>query len=301
MPAILRLIRFYNLLIIAFTQYLIRYCIIIPILGEQHLFSDTIFLYLVLATVLVAAGGYTINDYFDTKVDAINRSEKMVVGRKIKRRQAQLLHLVFTFSSIAISFYVGYKLHLIPWAFMTVGAAILLWFYTVNYKKKYLVGNLVISTLTAALVVTLGFCEIIPALETNLEDQARFGLKILMVYAGFSFLLTLIREIIKDVEDRKGDASQQYRTLAIVLGVNRSKKVIISLSLITAVLIFTSAIIALGGEYMKLATVFLTVLFPLFYLIYKVTSARATSDFSKASLITKIVMLTGLLSMLLLY
>lgn len=301
MPALLRLIRFPNLLIIALTQYLIRYCIILPILGEQYLFSDTIFLYLVLATVLVAAGGYTINDYFDTKVDAINRSDKMVVGRKIKRRQAQLLHLVFTFSSIAISFYVGYKLHLIPWAFMTVAAAILLWFYTVSYKKKYLIGNLVISILTAALVVTLGFCEIIPALKTNLADKAAFGLQILMVYAGFSFLLTLIREIIKDVEDRKGDASQQYKTLAIVLGVNRSKKVITILSLITGVLIFTSAMIAFGDQYLKLASVFVAVLIPLLFLIYKITNARATSDFSKASLLTKLVMLTGLLSMLLLY
>lgn len=301
MSALLRLIRFPNLLIIALTQYLIRYCIIIPILGEQHLFSDTIFMYLVLATVLVAAGGYTINDYFDTKVDAINRSEKMVVGRKIKRRQAQLLHLIFTFSSIGISFYVGYKLHLIPWAFMTVGAAILLWFYTVNYKKKYLIGNVVISILTAALVVTLGLCEIIPALSSDLAKEASMGLKILIVYAGFSFLLTLIREIIKDVEDRKGDASQQYKTLAIVLGVNRSKKVIISLSLITALLIFSSAIIAFGGQYIKLATVMVAVLLPLLYLVYKVTNARATSGFSKASLITKIVMLTGLLSMLLLF
>ena len=301
MLAFLRLIRFPNLLIIALTQYLIRYCIIMPILGEQHLFSDTIFMYLVLATVLVAAGGYTINDYFDTKVDAINRSEKMVVGRKIKRRQAQLLHLLFTITSIAISFYVGYKLNLIPWAFMTVGAAILLWFYTVNYKKKYLVGNLVISLLTTALVVTLGLCEIIPALSSSLSVEAANGLKILLVYAGFSFLLTLIREIIKDVEDRKGDASQQYTTLAIVLGVNKSKKVIISLSLITGVLIFSSAIIAFGDQYLKLAIVMIAVLLPLLYLIYKVTNARATSSFSKVSLITKIIMLTGLLSMLLIY
>ena len=301
MLAFLRLIRFPNLLIIALTQYLIRYCIIMPILGEQHLFSDTIFMYLVLATVLVAAGGYTINDYFDTKVDAINRSEKMVVGRKIKRRQAQLLHLLFTITSIAISFYVGYKLNLIPWAFMTVGAAILLWFYTVNYKKKYLVGNLVISLLTTALVVTLGLCEIIPALSSSLSAEAAYGLKILLVYAGFSFLLTLIREIIKDVEDRKGDASQQYTTLAIVLGVNKSKKVIISLSLITGVLIFSSAIIAFGDQYLKLAIVMIAVLLPLLYLIYKVTNARATSSFSKVSLITKIIMLTGLLSMLLIY
>ena len=92
---ILRLVRYKNLLIVILTQYLIRYCIIKPMLEVNNMdlqFSNFNFLLLVIATVLITAGGYVINDYFDTKTDRVNRPDNMVIGTKINEDNEEEEH-----------------------------------------------------------------------------------------------------------------------------------------------------------------------------------------------------------------
>jgi len=110
----IKLIRIQNLIIIATTQYLMRYAIIEPILKINKFelqFSDLNFFILVFSTVLLSAAGYVINDYFDTKTDTINRPNNVIVGRKISRRTAMSIHISFNIIGIIAGFYISYKIY----------------------------------------------------------------------------------------------------------------------------------------------------------------------------------------------
>ena len=144
----LRLVRFPNLVVIALTQYAIRFGIIYPFLQQAELdlyLSEKTFGALVLATVLIAAAGYIINDYFDIKLDYLNKPKQMIVGKRIKRRWAMVLHILFNAIGLFLAAYVALSIEH-PWLilFQLISAA-LLWFYSVNFKKQVFIGNLIIA------------------------------------------------------------------------------------------------------------------------------------------------------------
>ena len=158
--AFLRLIRWPNLLIIAVTQYFIRWFILKPLLATAH-FKVQLGLWpfsmLVLSTVLIAAAGYIINDYFDRKTDLINRPGKVIVGRLIRRRAAMFMHLLFTGIGILAGAYVAWSIGKLSLTVVFVFAAGVLWFYSTTYKRQILVGNLVISMLVGIVPVITSY------------------------------------------------------------------------------------------------------------------------------------------------
>src|SRR5205823_514428 len=156
-----------------------------------------------LAALLVAAAGYIINDYYDVKIDAINRPDRLVVGRVLRRRHAMLAHLLLSGVGVVLAAALSWRL-----GGVTLGAALLLWGYSARFKRIALVGNLSIAALTAALVL-------LP------ELQLLTGQRAVWLYALAAFLLTVVREIVKDIEDMRGDAQHDCRTLPLVWGVAR--------------------------------------------------------------------------------
>jgi len=299
----LHLIRYKNLLIIILTQYLMRWCIIKPILNVIDFdlqFSELNFFFLVFSTVLITAAGYVINDYFDTKTDLVNRPDTVLVGKVIDRRSAILLHIILNTIGIGlgtyISFYIGIPILSLVFVLITG----ILWFYSTTYKRQFLIGNIVVSILIALVPLMVILFEI-PLLNKAygvlmIEMRANFNHIIIWVsaFAFFAFLLTLIREIIKDVEDYEGDNAYGRQTLPIVFGIINTKIILLALILL-ALFSLVYTYIRFLTDYITLIYFVVFLLFPLLVLFYKIISADNKKDYHFASNLSKIIMLAGIM------
>ena len=312
----LRLIRLPNLIIVFFTQYAIRFGIIQPFLkqAELNLFmSEKLFFFLVLTTVLIAAAGYIINDYFDVKLDIINKPKQLIIGKSIKRRYALLWHTLFSIVGLSLSAYVAFQINH-PWmVLMHVYCTGALWYYTVKFKKQVLVGNVLVAVLAAGVPFTAGYYEVTvmydtigeTLYDTNLKYML-FDMKYLLYwivgYSVFALLLTLIREIVKDIEDIEGDKAFKCKTLPIEYGIDFSKRVAIGITIFTALWILTLEIMqAISGDFISLAYFLLFITVPLIVTIYRIVKADKKRDFFIISQLLKITMLLGILYTLIIY
>nr|WP_255531340.1 geranylgeranylglycerol-phosphate geranylgeranyltransferase [Pontibacter sp. 172403-2] len=277
--AYLSLIRFPNLVLIVLSQALVQACLLVAGVN-WGMVARPGFAALTLSTVLIAAAGYIINDYYDVKIDAINKPERMLVGKAIRRRRAMFAHLVLSTAGVVIGLALA-----IPVGLINMGAVLLLWGYSARLKKMLLVGNVVIALLSASMLLVVAVYD--DALN-----------KITLGYALFAFLISLIREIIKDMEDMKGDASFDCRTLPIVAGIRNTKLVLYPLvALFLAfllVVVFHRRTALLFDSYMLLL-----VLLPSIWLVIKLARSDRRRDFAYLSNLNKFIMLTGILSMLL--
>ncbi len=319
----LRLIRFPNLVIIALTQYAIRFGITAPFLkqGGLELFLDEIlFACLVLATVLIAASGYIINDYFDVKLDLLNKPKQLVIGKHISRRQAMFWHTVINAIGIVLAFYVAFSIGHPLLVLFQLSSAALLWFYSVNFKKQIIIGNLIIAALTALVPFTAGYYEIAvmfdetvrsatvveTAFDTANLGSLLFSIKSLLYwiigYSIFAFLLTFIREIIKDCEDIEGDKAFECKTLPIVHGIEKAKQLAMAISIL--LILFVTAlevIFFLSANWGSLIYFLILVIVPLLLLIVKTNNANTKRDFFVISQSIKVIMLVGIIYTLFIY
>src|SRR5918993_4273662 len=227
--AFFKLIRTLNLLFIAITQFLFQYFIVIPLFQVYNLplpLSGKYFWLLVLSSVLIAAAGYIINDYFDLNIDRVNKPDKLVVEKYIRRRWAIIWHLLLSFAGVVIGIYIGWKINVFWIGLANIACVLALWFYSTTFKKKLLTGNILISLLTAWVVLVVGFIhhyKIIAALDIYQAVDRSKLLRFTFLYAGFAFIISLIREVVKDIEDMEGDSRYGCRTMPIVWGIMVSK------------------------------------------------------------------------------
>jgi 4-hydroxybenzoate polyprenyltransferase len=301
-----RLIRFPNLLIILLTQLLLRFAILEPFLyGEAgaHPSSLTDFFILVLVTLLIASGGYVINDYFDVKIDAINKPDKMIIDKQVTARGAIAIHLVINGIATLLGFYLAWRLHSLTFGMIFPFIAVLLWFYSASYKRTFLWGNIIVAFLSAFVILIVWLFEFfhlkLDAESFGLLVQKLKGVtRIFLAYALFAFLVSLLREIIKDMEDWEGDEKYGCRTLPLVIGLKRSKMVAVALMVLNMVLLGYGMLILYRLQFMWSFWYFLLLVqLPVIYLILTLLKAREKSDYHFASTLTKMIMLTGLLSM----
>ncbi len=303
--AIFRLVRIKNLIIVALFQILIRYGLIIPILnhyGYNQALSDFRFSLLVLSSVLLAASGYIINDYFDIKIDRINRPDKMVIGKKIKRREALFLHVILTFCGVFIGLIISYFSRKETWAFMFLIIPVFLWYYSTTFKRQGFIGNIIVAGLTALvgiLVVSIEFGSL-----ERVHGSAILNSKACSVawfwtlgFSFFAFITSLIREIVKDMEDMQGDKIEKCKTLPIAIGIKYSK---IFVSLITVVTLFCIWGIFFYIDRLRdswIAAIYFGVLITLPYLIslFYLYKAKSSKEYHNLSTLYKLIMLAGVL------
>jgi 4-hydroxybenzoate polyprenyltransferase len=300
--AFFRLIRFPNLVFIALTQFLFYSCIILP--EHQAHMGSTLFLtwprlgWLIGASVLIAAAGYIINDYFDLNIDRINKPGKLVIDKRIRRRWAIVWHLVLSVTGLALSFYVDGLIGL-----FNLGAVLLLWFYSTTFKRQLLIGNVIISLLTAWVVLVLYMAEL-SFLIRHVNDRehaemVRSIFKHAVLYGGFAFIISLVREVVKDIEDMEGDARYGCRTMPIAWGVPAAR----IFSLVWLFVLF-GALAVLQVYALQLhwwwfvPYTAVAVMVPTGLVFDRIRNARATQEWAEASVLVKGVMLAGILSML---
>jgi 4-hydroxybenzoate polyprenyltransferase len=285
--AFIRLIRLNNLLIMLFSQVL-SYYFLSSHIGLSDLLAPR-FIYLCLATLLVGAGGYIINDYIDVKLDLINKPDKVVVGNMISRRWSMFLHLIVNGLALLLGLFIGVKVTI-----AIAAAAVLLWLYSVSFKRQFLIGNVVVSVLSAFVIII------------NYVFDNSLNTELVIAYSFFAFMLTLLREIIKDTEDIRGDGKFNCRTIPIVAGVRKTKNLLLALTVIfmATVFVYTSfyaCTFPFSHPFTAGAIVFYMValvLVPLFILLYLLRKADTTYDFNRLSLYTKLIMVSGMLSMI---
>jgi len=268
--------RFWNLLIIGFAQYLTAIYLINPTDSILKTLSNPRLGLLVLSSLLIAAAGYIINDYYDVKIDLINKPNRVIVGRILKRRVAMVAHTILNFTGIAIGFLLSWQIGVIN--FVT---AVVLWLYSNQLKRIALLGNITVSLLTALSIYVI-----------NVLYQSDNVLVIL--YALFAFMFTLVREIIKDMEDVKGDTTFGCKTLPVVYGLRNTKILVYVISLLCVGLLITISYFFISLEMTLLSVGLFVPLLILFFLLYK---ADTTKQFNIISNYCKVVMLLGILSM----
>jgi 4-hydroxybenzoate polyprenyltransferase len=269
----------------------------IPKLMQQ----PELFWLLCIASLLIAAAGYIINDYFDLNIDQVNKPEKQVVDTIIKRRWAILWHWLFSFSGVIISFYISWKLNNWLIGIANSGCVLLLMLYSTTFKKKLLIGNLIISILTAWVTLVLYVSELDLDLSRLAAVQAAIGrlFKLTVLYSGFAFIISLVREVVKDVEDMEGDERYGCRTMPIVWGVNVSKvfAAVWLVVLISAVVILQFYVLQFRWWWVILYSLVL-IITPSIWILIKLYKAVRKHDFQRLSGAIKFVMLTGILSMI---
>jgi 4-hydroxybenzoate polyprenyltransferase len=302
--AFIRMTRPLNLFFIAITQLLFHQFIIHPVLGKvgQYPVIDGLnYVLLTAASVLIAAAGYIINDYFDINIDLVNKPRGNVVDSIISRRWAIAWHFALSFTGVLCSAYVSWKTGLWFIVIINTACVALLFGYSVSLKRKLLSGNILISVLTAwvIMVITLSEFDFITANTPLLRWAYNKILQLGILYSGFAFIMSLIREAVKDVEDMNGDARYGCKTMPITWGVNVTKVyVAVWLIVLIAVLVILQFyVIPLGWGLPVIYSVGLIII-PLVYFLFKLYKSRTEKDFHFLSNLAKFIMLTGILSMI---
>jgi 4-hydroxybenzoate polyprenyltransferase len=276
---LLKLVRWPNLLMIVIAQYLGAIFLIGPSSDYALFIKDPDLAFLCLGTISVAAAGYIINDYYDVKIDYINKPQRVVVGNLLKRRSAMFIHLGLTAFGVTVGALVSLKIALI-----NLVAAIWLWGYSNQLKRMPFVGNLSVAILTGFSIALV-------------EIHYQSGNHLVYIYALFAFFISLIREVLKDIEDLKGDQTFGCKTLPVIWGTRNTKTLLFFL--IFFFVLCLSQILR-GVESQNIYLYFMIMIIPGLLFIYKLWIADTKRQFHQLSSLLKLIMLSGILSMTLL-
>ncbi|MBN2481219.1 MAG: geranylgeranylglycerol-phosphate geranylgeranyltransferase [Bacteroidales bacterium] len=299
-----RLIRWQNLLIIAAVQILLHRCIIVPLLkaaGMESQFSTGSLVLLVLAIAFIAAGGYAINDYFDRKIDRINKPEKIVIGKLIPTKHVMAWHLGFTIAGMLLGTWVSYRTSMLFLSLLFIMAGGLLWFYSTTYKKQLLLGTFIVAVMTAMVPLLVLLFEM-PLLIREYGSEAATVSRPLMIwvlgFSVFAFLLNVVREIVKDAEDFEGDRAFGKRTLPVAIGMRYTKFVVAGVLMLIVLLLLLVYFLFVPDTY-TLVYFMLLLILPLLLVAGIVLKSNTQKSFHTASAMLKIIMLAGILYMIL--
>ena len=306
----IKIIRPANLLIIILTQFFLRFFIIDTYFGLSGLgpaFSLAQFILLVLATILIAAGGYVINDYFDQKADAVNKPEKRIAGEKIHNNLLLRYYRVLTILGIMLGLSLAILVNYWLLGLVFPAVAAMLWSYSSRYQKTVLAGNVMIAMMSAMVILIEWLFEFFalkaePVLFVEVFKQLNSIHVIVFAFTLFAFFVTLIREIVKDIEDMEGDKQQGFKTLVIVSGVAKAKNVALAFHLITiALLAFCQYLLYIQNLHYVFWYITIAVQLLFLFVLYYLVIARTKKDFHFLSNAYKIIMVAGILSMQIFY
>ncbi|WP_052184129.1 geranylgeranylglycerol-phosphate geranylgeranyltransferase [Psychroserpens sp. Hel_I_66] len=295
---ILNLIRWKNLLLIVIAQLLIKYA-----LFESFDIITTLnalgFSLLVITTLCIAAAGNIINDIYDLETDGINKPNQVIIGRQISENLAYNLFFTLNIVGIILGFYLAHSVGESSFFAIFVIISLALYVYASYLKGTVLFGNILISLLVAMSITIVGIFDLLPAIiPQNRATQLTF-FDIVFDYAIFAFLITLIREMVKDIQDVDGDYKAGMNTLPIVLGRERANKIAFLVSMIPIGAVIYFMVTYLYTQPVAIGYFLLFVIGPLIYATIKIFGASNNFHYKHISLVYKLIMLFGILSLLL--
>ena len=304
---IMRLVRWSNLLFLAALVWLMEKWVAVPVL-DKAAFGEQLPWYMILlilsATVFIAAGGYVINDYFDVKIDRINRPDEVIVTRSVSKPAAMQLSLCLSGIGILCGIGTAILLRSLTLGILFIIIPGLLWFYSSSYKRLFMVGNLIIALLAAlppmlvamanVAILQLRYGTILSYTSLEHDLYAWLG-----GFALFAFLLTWIREIVKDMQDQMGDRELECHSMPVVWGEKGTK------IFVTALILLTLAVIGhlwyhvlpfpLGWTSLSTRYIALGIVTPLLGVLGLLWTAKIPSDYKTCQQLVKFTMLIGML------
>ncbi|WP_091472920.1 geranylgeranylglycerol-phosphate geranylgeranyltransferase [Flavobacterium swingsii] len=291
----LKLIRFQNLIMIALMQLIVLFGFLKMQNIELALALWQYYL-LIISTVCIAAGGYIINNIFDTNTDLDNKPNDVVVGKSVSESLAYNLYVTFTLIGVCIGFYLSNVIMKPSFLLFFIIPSALLYIYATSLKQIMIVGNVVIASLLSFSIIIIGIFMIIPATDEINKKAMSTVLSVLFDFATIAFIINFIREIVKDLEDTKGDENQGMQTLPVILGTSKTSKLVFVLSFIPIMCILYYVYNYLFN--LQYATIYILVFLvgPLLYFMIKIWSAETKKDFHHLSNVLKLVVFFGIIS-----
>lgn len=305
-----RLIRLPNLIFLAVIQILMYFSVIQPIMqihGFEIANQNSVYFWLLIgASLLICAGGYVLNDYFDIKIDSINKPDKLLITNAISKKTAMLIYQILSGAGLVAGLILAFLLKSFTLGFIFIVAVGLLWFYSASYKRQFITGNLIVSFLAAISVLSVAILKI-AILQKNYGNFI-FDTEIppmIYVYVGgfaiFAFFTTWLREIIKDIEDEHGDREMECRTMPIKLGIARTKIFIYALIVLIITALFVSAKLISFKDTLTFRYILFGTIIPLLVLAYLIFAAKEKKEFHQAATFAKVIMLVGVLYSVIFY
>jgi 4-hydroxybenzoate polyprenyltransferase len=304
---ILQLVRWSNLFFLGALIYVMEKWVVVPILDDVA-FGEQLPWYILLliaaATILIAAGGYVINDYFDIKIDRINRPDQLIVTQYISKENAMRLSIGLSGVGMVCGLVAAWLLRSSTIAILFAIIPGLLWFYSSSYKRLLIVGNVTIALLSAlspmmiaianVAQLQLKYSTILPYTTLEHDIYAWVG-----GFSLFAFLLTWIREIVKDLQDQMGDRELECHSMPIVWGNIVTKIVVTALIVLTTVLIgwFWYSLLPFDHSWQSFSTryIVLAIIIPLWGALWLLWAAKIPSDYRTCQLVLKLTMFLGML------
>lgn len=294
----LKLIRYQNLLIIALVQAVFHFGFLKQQNGLIVALNDIEFILLIIATVSIAAAGYIINNIIDQETDNISKPEKVIVGIYIPETKAYNYYIGLNIIGVLIGFFVSNIIFKESFAAIFIVVAFVLYLYATQFKQSLLAGNFLVSFLVAFSILIVGIFDLYPIITNENRQFLGVLFQIIIDYAIFAFTLTFIREVVKDIEDYEGDLKTGMNTLPIVIGKEKTQKIVFGLSFIPLI----ALLYYLNSNFENLEyVIYYTLAFiiaPMLYFIVKIWSAKTQKDFHHLSTLLKLIMITGILSII---
>ena len=291
----LKLIRYQNLLMLAFMQLVFRYLFLAQSYVDLAL-TDFNYILLIFATVCIAAGGYVINNIMDQDTDEIAKPQNRVVGVSISETVAYNWYIGLTIVGVGIGFYLSNVIYKPTFASMFILVATLLYMYATSFKQIPVLGNVVVALMLSTSIIIIGLFDILPAIDMDNRFRMKEAFDILMHYAIFAFIINLIREIVKDMEDMDGDYQSGINSLPIAIGVQKTKIIVGVLTVLSiGVLAYYVNSNLFELDYVVYYAMILIV-GPLIYFGVKLLNATTKKEFHHLSLVLKIILFFGILS-----
>ena len=293
----LKLIRYQNLLLLAIMQLVFRFGYLELITIPLSLFYWQYAL-LVFSTILIAAGGYIINDIFDVETDEENKPGKVLIGKSISEDLAYKLYSIFTITGVALGFILSNSISHPNFAIIFVLIATLLYFYASTLKQIAILGNITVAALLGFSVLIIGIFDIFPNTFDVNKPQMTLAFSILFDYAKFAFIINLVREIIKDIEDIKGDNLQGMKTLPIAIGIAKTSKIAFVMLLFPTLylLYYVYNYLFSNNLLYSIFYLFTFVIGLMIFCLVKIWNAKEKQDFTLISSILKWIIFFGILS-----
>lgn len=297
----LRLIRLPNLLLLGIMMLSFRYGFL-----KQHdiylALADWQYILLIFATIFIAAAGYIINDVFDRDTDMINKPRKVIVGTHISENTAYNLYVVFNIIGVGIGFYLSNVIKKPSFAAVFILIAALLYIYASSLKYITVLKNIIIASILAMSVLIIGIFDLYPATYPGNQKEMATLFNVLTDYAIFAFIINFIREIVKDLQDVKGDNSEGIKTIPVVLGISKTTKIISLFTIIPVLMLswYIQSYLMENNLYFITIYALIFIIAPLLFFIVKCWNVKSEKDFAFLSNILKIIIFFGIISVVLL-